>query len=313
MNALDSHLLLAAGAALISAAAWGFGSLLFRRLLSSTEHRDVAPPVPAALNLFKNSVALLVVASVWLIDGAPVPPLEAVPWIGLSGLLGFAIGDSLYMAALPLAGVQNTSMLGQLHVPMAALGAYLFTGHELRTLQMAGMAVVLAGVFGVLAVTGREQASAQLHRRRGVTLALIAAVVYAANVVIGHHGMQAVEMSAGALVRVSAGILGAFLVAPILDRRGIQPAWSELLRPFGERRLWKGLFIASFFGSALWLPLFHHAMRELPPGTSAVLFSTTPLFTLPLGLVMGERHKAAAWLFTAIGFAGVALVVGGAS
>lgn len=312
MNALESHTLLAAAAALVSAAAWGFGSLLFKRVLCADPRSAVAPPVPAALNLFKNSIALLVVGAVWLHDGAPIPELEAVPWIALSGLLGFAIGDSLYMAALPLAGVQTTAMLGQLHVPLAALGAFAFTGHSLSPLAMIGMAVVLAGVFGVLAVVRPSDPLAARHKRRGILLALVATVVYAANVVIGHHGMQAVPMTAGALVRVGAGMLGAFLIAPLLDPRGILPAWRELVRPMHEPRLWKSLFIASFFGSALALPLFHHAMRELDPGVSAVLFSTTPLFTLPLGLVMGERHRLAAWLFTVLGFVGVALVVRGA-
>ena len=311
MNARDDHTLLAAGAALISAAAWGFGSLLFKRLLAHSADSKVAPPVPAALNLFKNSIALLVVGAFWLHDGAPVPPLEEVPWVLLSGLLGFAIGDSLYMAALPLAGVQTTSMLGQLHVPMAALGAFVFTGHEISVLSMGGMAIVLAGVFGVLSVVRAPDALAAQHKRRGVLLALIAAVVYAANVVIGHHGLQSVPMSAGAVLRVSAGMFGAFLIAPFLDRRGIMPAWKELLRPLHEPGLWKGLFVASFFGSALALPLFHHAMKELDPGVAAVLFSTTPLFTLPLGLVMGERPRLAAWAFTLLGFAGVALVVAG--
>lgn len=311
MNALDHHTLLAAGAALISAAAWGFGSLLFKRLLADSAESSVAPPVPAALNLFKNTIALLVVGAFWLHDGAPIPQAQAVPWIILSGLLGFAIGDSLYMAALPLAGVQTTSMLGQLHVPMAALGAFVFTGHELGALAMAGMGLVLAGVFGVLSVVRAPDALAAQHKQRGVLLAMIAAVVYAANVVIGHHGMQSVPMSAGAVLRVTSGMLGAFLIAPVLDRRGIVPAWKELVRPLHEPRLWKGLFVASFFGSALALPLFHHAMKELDPGVAAVLFSTTPLFTLPLGLVMGERHRLAAWAFTLLGFAGVALVVAG--
>jgi len=309
LNALDDHTLLAAGAALISAAAWGFGSLLFKRLLAHSAESGVAPPVPAALNLFKNTIALLVVGAFWLHDEAPIPELQAVPWIMLSGLLGFAIGDSLYMAALPLAGVQTTSMLGQLHVPMAALGAFVFTGHELSTLSIVGMAIVLAGVFGVLSAVRAPDALAAQHKRRGVLLALIAAVVYAANVVIGHHGMQSVPMSAGAVLRVTSGMLGAFLIAPVLDRRGVAPAWKELVRPLHEPALWKGLFVASFFGSALALPLFHHAMKELDPGVAAVLFSTTPLFTLPLGLVMGERHRLAAWAFTLLGFAGVALVV----
>lgn len=309
MDALQTPTLLAAGAALLSAAAWGFGSLLFKRLLAPGAAGATAPPAPAALNLFKNTLALAVVGAVWIAEGAAVPDSASVLLLALSGLLGFAIGDSLYMAALPLAGVQTTSMLGQLHVPLAALGAYCFTGHALSLWGLVGMAIVLAGVFGVLLAVPASSALAAQAKRQGVLLALIAALVYAANVVIGHHGMQEIPASSGAVVRVSAGMLGAFLVAPMLDRRGLVPAWRELWRPLIEWQLAKRLFVACFFGSAVFLPLFHFAMKTLEPGVAAVLFSTTPLFTLPLGLVMGERHGWRAWVASLLGFGGVYLVV----
>jgi drug/metabolite transporter (DMT)-like permease len=61
------------------------------------------------------------------------------------------------------------------------------------------------------------------------------------------------------------------------------------------------------------LPLFHLGLRGLPSGVAAVLFATTPLFTLPLGAALGERHGARAVAGALLGFAGVAGVVAAVS
>jgi len=84
---------------------------------------------------------------------------------------------------------------------------------------------------------------------------------------------------------------------------------SELVRPMREHDTRRSLAFAALFGSVLGLPLFHFALRGLPSGIAAVLFATTPLFTLPLGFLFGERHGARAWIGTLIGFGGVAGLV----
>jgi drug/metabolite transporter (DMT)-like permease len=84
---------------------------------------------------------------------------------------------------------------------------------------------------------------------------------------------------------------------------------AAITRPMREREMRRPLATAALFGSVLGLPLFHFALRGLPSGVASMLFATTPLFTLPLGIFFGERHGPRAWIGTLIGFGGVAGLV----
>ncbi len=303
---LSSHslaILCALGAALT----WGLGSLLFRRVL---EHADVpARPTPSALNLFKNTLAAAGLALLWIGEGAQLPPASALPWLAASGFLGFSLGDMLYLAALPRAGVQAAAMVVQLHVPLAALLAFALFGNRLALASVGAIALVLAGVSLVL-LDGRARGARDPElRRSGLVLAWCATAAYAVNIVLGHRGLAGVALFAGSLTRVCSGMGGAFLVLPF-EARGVPfaRALAELVRPFREPALWRRLVPPSLC-SVVGLPLFHYGLRELEPAIAAVLLATTPLFTLLLGGFFGERHGLRAWIGTLLGFAGVAGIV----
>lgn len=300
--------LLPALAALGASATWGLGSLFFRRLLGRAS--ALRPPSPGALNLFKNSVAACAIGLLWMIGGAELPTRESLPWLVASGLLGFSIGDTLYIAALPRAGVQRAAMVVLLQVPLAALIAYLCFDSRLSWGVIGSMVVLLAGVLLVLAEAGDDAPQARAARRRGLLLVSAATLAYGVNIVLGHRGLASGALFGGSLVRVGAGIVGAFLVTPLEQRVVPVPeAFAELSRPLRERGLLGPLLLAVAANSIIGLPLFHFALHGLEPGIAAVLCSTTPLFTLLLGRFFGERHGALAWLGTLVGFAGIAGIV----
>lgn len=304
---LSSHslaILCALGAALT----WGLGSLLFRRVL---EHaRAEERPTPAALNLFKNVLAAAGLALLWFVQGGEPPSLAALPWLVASGFLGFSLGDMLYLAALPRAGVQAAAMVVQVHVPLSALLAFALFGNRLSLAAVGSIALVLAGVCLVLLESRWRSTRDPELRRRGLALAWGATFAYAVNIVLGHHGLTGAALFAGSFVRVASGVGGAFLVLPF-QRSGesFGRALLGLLRPFREPALARRL-VGPSLCSVLGLPLFHYGLRELEPGIAAVLLSTTPLFTLLLGGFFGERHGPRAWIGTLLGFAGVAGVIG---
>jgi len=300
--------ILPALAALGAATTWALGSMLFRRLLR--KQGGARPPSPGALNLHKNSLAALAIGALWLCDGAELPSRESIPWLIGSGLLGFSIGDTLYIAALPRAGVQRAAMVVLLQVPLASLLAYALFGSRLSLGVLVAMAVVLAGVLLVLSDVGDPAPHARAERRRGLWLVGIATLAYGVNIVLGHHGLSSGALFAGSLVRIFSGIVGAFLVAPLEQRVvPVANAFAELTRPLRERAVFWPLMAAVAANSLVGLPLFHFALRGLEPGIAAVLCSTTPLFTLLLGRFFGEHHRPIAWLGTVVGFVGIAGVV----
>jgi len=296
-------------AALWAAANWAVGSVYFARALGAA-----GGPAPAAANTFKNCLSLGAFLLLLPFAGGLWPDGRAATLLVLSGVLGFACGDTLYFAALTRCGIQTAASVALLYVPLAAVLDLLVYDARLSGWQMLGMVITLLGV--LLVVTDRSAAPAGAPpdprvKRQGIWLSLGVVVVIACAVVLGHGESSATGVIPMATLRMGGGVLGALPIALVLAARSRRmgaelasitaPLRQSSARP---RTLW----IACALAVAGLVP-YHFAMRELPGGVGAILFATTPLFTLLLGRLSGERYGVRGLLGTLIGFAGVALIV----
>jgi hypothetical protein len=134
------------------------------------------------------------------------------------------------------------------------------------------------------------------------------------SILSGHEGMQGAGIFSGAAVRLSGGVIGAFLIATVFGvmRRGLGREFAALTKPLRRRQGLRALLIASVIGSVLGLIPYHLALRELSAGVAALVFSTTPLFTLPfarLGVAEARRTTPSLIVGTLLGFVGVGIVL----
>ncbi|QDU67611.1 DMT family transporter [Engelhardtia mirabilis] len=305
----NSTAIAGAAAGMAAAAGWALASHQFARALRGKSHAG-----PVAANLFKNTVALVVFACVWAAAGWAIPSTAAWGWLGLSGLFGFAIGDALYFAALPRCGVQLAAMSVNLIPPLAALLAFLFDGESLPPKALVAMSVALAGIALVVSDRGGSGNLATARDKRvGVSLASLAALSQAFAIVSGRRGFEGVDLLPGTVLRLVGGVAGAALIAIALGglrgRGGMRRSLTQLVGGLGHRPTLLLLLPPILVGAVLNLPLHSLALGSLSPGVSAILFATTPLFALPIGLRMGERYGWRSAVGTALGFVGVVGVV----
>jgi len=125
--------------ALAAATTWAFGSLLFRRLLRRETRR--APPSPGrAEHLAKNSLAVLVLGALWLLDRARSCPRASPIPLARSAAASWASRSATRstIAALPRAGVQRRAMVVLLQVPLALVLAFGLFGNRLVGPHRAG-------------------------------------------------------------------------------------------------------------------------------------------------------------------------------
>ena len=247
--------------------------------------------------------------------GNSFPTDARAGWLLLSGLLGFAVGDSLYFAAFPRCGVQLAAILGNLVPPGAALLAWLFLGDALPPVALFGMLVSLSGI-ALVVVDGRARAANVDRRTRwiGIGFGLANAAAQAVAILTGRIGFEGgTELLPGTVVRLLGGVSGALVLSLVMGLRGGPRRATRdlvgLVRPFGLPLAWRLFFVASVIGAVVNLPLHSHALGELSPGVSAILFATTPLWTLPIGLRLGQRYGWRTAVGTLAGFGGVSLVV----
>jgi drug/metabolite transporter (DMT)-like permease len=290
--------------ALLSAAAWAVGVILYRRL-------GAALP-PLTLNFLKNALVLaMLVPAVFLMHGFEVPRFSAwqVALAVASGVIGIGIADTLYFRALNELGAGRMGILGNAYSPFVLLLGFAFLGERLAPLQWVGFAVVTSGVLlaswprrgdanvPLPGADGTVAVAAPAHPWRGTLLGLASVGLMAIAIVLAKRVLEAQPLLWVTGVRMLGALAGMVAIAAV---RG------ELarLRPPPGLRWWplaRAAFVGQFLAMILWLAGYKFTLASV----AAVLNETASVFILVL---------AAWWLkepLTRRGITGVMLTLGG--
>ena len=111
-------------AALGSAAAWAAALIVLKTL-----RRDLSP---FGLSLVAALLGIVCIGGLSLLQGESLPPLTASLALGLSGVLGIAVGDTLFFAAMPLLRAQTLVLLGFLGQGLTVVFGVLLLGEQLN-------------------------------------------------------------------------------------------------------------------------------------------------------------------------------------
>jgi len=284
-------------AALGSTASWALCGVLFKRL---GERLD-----PVGMTVAKSLVAAALIAAVVLMScGWVRPDASALLQLAASGIVGVAIGDSFFFAALsrlsPL--LLALLLLAGPDVFSGVLGL-LCLGEMPRWQVWCGIAAILAAM-GLLGLpTGTSDVRST---RRGILYGLAALActavgsVIAKPALVGPYAVPSLEATA---IRMFAG--GAVLgVCGLLTGRAA--AWTATFRDVRYAAGFVGVTSVVAFGG-FWLSLF--AIGHLDIVTAGALMSLEPLFVLPMMIAFcGHRTNARELLGLALAVAGVVAI-----
>lgn len=288
------------GCALGSAFVWALAVVLFKRSGEQV--------TPLALNLFKNTIAVVLLAvTLALMPGGCGGLLRANPAelaiMVLSGVLGIAIADTLIFRALNLCGVGILSIVDCAYAPLVIAAAVLIVGEPLTAGRIVGAGLI---VLAVLLVSRHPPPPDRTPRQivQGVLiglggLATMAVGITFAKLALEYNDFPLIEAT---LVRMLAGTLFLAALAAASPRRA---TYFGVFRP---ARVWRfsvpGAVLGGYLSLILWMAGFKWADASI----AAVLNQTTVFFSLALAtLLLGEhfgRRKAAA---TALAVSGVLL------
>lgn len=288
-------------AALATAVCWTTSALFFtaaaRRLGSL-----ILNPIRLVLALGFSAVYTVVVR------GLPLPTDAAAHqwfWLGLSGLVGFFLGDLCLFRALVLLGPRLTMLVMSLWPAIAAVLSWVLLGEGMTGLGVAGMVLTLAGVAWVVAERRPAALDGQPHRVpwTGVALALGAAAGQAGGLVLGKMGMAGYDPFAAAQIRMIAAI-AAFLL--LILALGAWPRFEAARRhPSSVGLAAAGAMVGPFLGVSLSLL----AIRTAPVGVAATIMSLVPVLIIPFAAVIyKDRVGWRAVLGAAVAVAGIALL-----
>lgn len=281
-------------AALGSAASWALGSVLFRRL------GDHLPPV--ALTFAKGITSVVLLGIAIAIIGFESIGLDAWLLLILSGLLGIALGDTLFFLALNNLGAHAVVILFTLGQVLTLILAVLWLGERPQPLDWAGISLILGGVAIVMwtRISGEEGRTSIV----GALYGLLAVIAMAVSIIIAKEALATTGSVQATFIRMVAGTIGIFLFGQATGR--ILNELGALRQP----RLF-GFFLLSVavvtFGG-FWLSLV--AIAHLDVAIANTLTATESLFVLPLAaFLLKERITPPVVLGSLVTVGGIMLIV----
>ncbi len=287
---------------LLSAVVWAAAVILFRK------SGDLVPP--RALNVFKNAVALALVALTMRLLGTTFLPPErtAKEWLALlaSGALGLGIADSLVFAGLNRIGASRFAVVDCSFTPWVFLCSSIYLGEDLGPLKLAAGALVGGAVLvGTFEPSDGKEPLPRATLAAGTAFGLTAMLVVAVGVVIAKPVLSVPSVDAWWAIGVR--LVGGLLVSSVIalassDRRA-------LLAAFTPSRTWRVMVPAAVVGTYLSMCLWILGIKFTQVTISSVLNQTCTVFTLIFATVfLKERLTGRRVIAIALGFAGAALV-----
>ena len=288
-------------AALAAALCWTLASSLWHRLPTSLS--------AVQLNLLKNLLALVLLA----------PALALQPWrvgwdplllLAASGVLGIALGDSLYFAALRRLGTRRCLTLDAGGPAVTAVAGFLWLAEWPSPLQWLGVGLISLAVLLVARQKPERSPAAGLAvpaaaQRLGVLLALGALLCGSGGALLARAALRAGELDPlqSAVLRLAAASL---VLLPLL--RGV-PASPPRPRP--AQRRWPLWLAATLLGTSAGIALQQTALQHLPGALAVALMATAPVMALPLAPLEGDRPGVTGVLAALLALGGVSCVVVG--
>ena len=262
------------------------------------------------------TAVLLLVMVHWIGLGEPLPldaGAERWFWLGLSGIVGLALGDAFLFQAYVSIGPRMGLLLLSLAPAIAAILAWLFLNERLGPGKLLGMFVTLAGIIWVVLErksNGHENGSIfsslkDAHYRTGLLLGLGAATGQAVGLTLAKKGLGGdFPALSGNLIRMSLAAL-AFWMLTIIQGQ-VRPTFEKIRSaPTGLWYILGGAIIGPVIGVSLSL----FAIQRTSVGVASTIIALPPVILLPVSwFILKERFGWGAVWGTLLAVCGVALL-----
>lgn len=282
-------------AALTAACIWAISSTIYAGF-----GRQLPPTI---LNLTKGAVAIaFILLTLWLRGDtlAAVSSTSLLLLVG-SGIIGIGIGDTAFFSALNGLGARRALLMESLAPPLAAMLALVFLSELLAWDAYLGIVVTVFGVAWVVVERTPDTAEDKLHLKAGIFWGFIAALCQATGAVMSRAALADTEISPlwSSLIRIFAGA-----IVLLLWMTWKRPS-PHSLKPLRSPRLLVMIAATAFASTFIAIWLQQTALKYTAAGIAQALSATSPLFVIPIAVMMGDRVTLRAVLGAMVALVGV--------
>jgi len=268
--------------------------------------KSVVDAPPFALNLFKNSVALVLLAVTTLLLGqtalTSIAPRDLAIMLA-SGAIGIGLSDTLFLTTLKRLGASRTALVDCLYSPFVILFSYLTFRETLTTHVLAGGMLIIGSVL----LSSRRGFGAPMPRKDfwggcAIGAAAMATVAYA--VIMVKPLLHQYPLALMSAIRMTGGLLVLLVALPFrADRKSV----VAILKP---NENWKWMLAGAFLGSYLSIITWLAGFKYSQAGVVALLNQTSTVFILLFAwMFLREPMTRIKLLAAGMAFAGVAILL----
>ena len=281
--------------AILTALCWSCGVIFFEiagRVLNSLQ-----------ISLLKNIVGVLGFISFIILQGDPFPDFIGQEYFILiiSGIIGVAIGDILFLASLRRIGSSLSAIVSTGYTISIFILAFLMFGEVISFISYIGGLLVILGV--VIGTIDRDIKSTPKEVLYGVSFGLLANLCTAYSVLLLRPIMDIHPVVPVALVRFSIGmIISAF---GILYLNGKLALRETILKGFSNYNLLAGAFFGTFLSVIFWLAGFKFTLA----GRAAIYNQLSTIFIILLASVfLNQQMTKRKWVAVSLALMGSFIV-----
>lgn len=242
--------------AFISAILWAFGVILYKK---SGENMH-----PVGLNIFKNLLSLMLFIPILIIMRVPffpsLPPTEYIIFIA-SGLLGIAMGDTLFFKSLNIIGAGLSAIIDCLYSPSIIIISMIWLNEHLSLMQVIGVILIITGIITTSGFRYHRSNKASREFIVGVILGIVAIIVMAVSVVMMKPFLNDAPIIWIVIIRFIGALFGLFLLLVFDSSR------REIMKQFysskGVVYTFSGSFIGQYLSVIFWIAGFKYAQASV--------------------------------------------------
>ncbi len=219
-------------------------------------------------------------------------------WLGLSGFIGFFLGDMLLFQSYMVIGSRTATLVMSLAPMLTAIIGWFFLDEILAPKSIIAIIVSLSGI--IIAISNRKM---RLNIPfKGFLLAFGGALGQAVGLILSKKGMGHYDPVSATQIRAIFGLISFGILITVLRR------WPKIQQAFTHTSAMKSVTVGAIFGPFIGVALGLFAIQQTKTGIASTLMALVPVFIiLPSSIMFKEKIKPQQVIGAVISIAGATM------
>jgi len=219
-------------------------------------------------------------------------------WLGLSGFIGFFLGDLLLFQSYMVIGSRTATLVMSLAPMLTAVIGWFFLDEILSVRNIIAIIISVSGI--IIAISNRKM---KLNIPiKWFLLAFGGATGQAVGLILSKKGMGHYDPVSATQIRAIFGLISFGILITVLRR------WPKIQQAFTHTSAMKSVTVGAIFGPFIGVALGLFAIQQTKTGIASTLMALVPIFIIaPSAIMFKEKIKPQQIFGAVISIAGATL------